>query len=347
MREKFVALDAVRGIGAICVVFAHIAYREELPLAFRHAAPAVDLFFVLSGFVIAHAYENALRTSMTFQQYFRIRMIRLYPTILIGGLIGIAVAAWLPADPSYSFATAVALQVLLLPMLAANHLIFPLNGPHWSLFFELFINFVHAGVAKHLTTRRLVIVLGLGALALLACALYFHSLDLGSQRRTFFGGFARALFSFTLGLLLYRLRGVWQPRIPKVSPFLCMAAFAIGMAAPIPREFGLIYELAIVFLLYPLLVMFSTNAEAPPKWQPFFEWLGMISYPLYAIHLPILDFFDVWLSPPTVPHLYKLLGWGSVVAGCILLAWAIILVDAPFRAWLSKVTRRRPANASA
>src|SRR5689334_13616381 len=95
-KQKFLALDALRGVGAIMVVLAHIAGNEQIHWLFTNASPGVDLFFVLSGFVIAHCYEPGLQTTLTYRRYVRVRMIRLYPTIILGGLAG-AIAASLVA----------------------------------------------------------------------------------------------------------------------------------------------------------------------------------------------------------------------------------------------------------
>ena len=48
-----------------------------------HAYLAVDFFFMLSGFIVARAYEARLSTSMTFVEFVKVRFVRLYPIILI------------------------------------------------------------------------------------------------------------------------------------------------------------------------------------------------------------------------------------------------------------------------
>src|SRR6202000_3121950 len=54
----------------------------------RHAYLAVDFFFGLSGFVVAYAYDDRW-TRMTMLQFFRIRLIRLHPLVLIGATLGL------------------------------------------------------------------------------------------------------------------------------------------------------------------------------------------------------------------------------------------------------------------
>ena len=82
-RRVFGTLDGLRGIAALAVVTRHVpdhTFRELLP----GSALAVDLFFVLSGFVLAHSYTERLRDEMGAMEFMRIRIIRLYPLYILG-----------------------------------------------------------------------------------------------------------------------------------------------------------------------------------------------------------------------------------------------------------------------
>jgi peptidoglycan/LPS O-acetylase OafA/YrhL len=56
-----------------------------------HAVLAVDFFFLLSGFVIGYAYEHRLLANLSVTGFIRIRLIRLYPLILVGTIFGFLV----------------------------------------------------------------------------------------------------------------------------------------------------------------------------------------------------------------------------------------------------------------
>jgi peptidoglycan/LPS O-acetylase OafA/YrhL len=76
---RFEVLDSFRGLSALCVVFFHMHFVQgvtELPF-FRHSDHFVTLFFVLSGFVLAHGY--AFKTNLNFYRFIRSRFFRLYP----------------------------------------------------------------------------------------------------------------------------------------------------------------------------------------------------------------------------------------------------------------------------
>ncbi|HEY9046248.1 MAG TPA: acyltransferase [Ohtaekwangia sp.] len=84
-------LDGLRGIAAIMVVMFHILETfsggDHTQQLINHGYLAVDFFFVLSGFVIGYAYDDRWN-KMTLGDFFKRRLIRLHPMIIIGMLIG-------------------------------------------------------------------------------------------------------------------------------------------------------------------------------------------------------------------------------------------------------------------
>jgi peptidoglycan/LPS O-acetylase OafA/YrhL len=114
MKAHFHVLDGFRGIAAIAVVVAHgwvlLGYKVAV-----HGYLAVDLFFLLSGFVIAQAYEQRLRNGMTLADFCRRRWLRLYPMIALGAVLGAGVTlATRPVTPIDFVGTFIA-QLLVLP----------------------------------------------------------------------------------------------------------------------------------------------------------------------------------------------------------------------------------------
>ena|ERR1700730_5639017 len=83
--HSFPALDGVRGVAAILVALFHLRNRF---LGFNNFPGgdgylAVDLFFVLSGFVLSHAYLPRFQNGMSPSQFMKARLIRLYPLYII------------------------------------------------------------------------------------------------------------------------------------------------------------------------------------------------------------------------------------------------------------------------
>jgi peptidoglycan/LPS O-acetylase OafA/YrhL len=77
--ERFAGLDLLRGIAALAVLALHLPWPAAFGAPLPRAYLAVDLFFLLSGFVISHAYSQQLGTIARFRQYCVARLIRLYP----------------------------------------------------------------------------------------------------------------------------------------------------------------------------------------------------------------------------------------------------------------------------
>src|SRR5580698_9043340 len=87
--HAFSALDGLRGVAAISIVVFHYSQNlgwELLPNAYL----AVDFFFMLSGFVLAHAYEARLRSGQAVAEFMQRRLIRLYPLYWLGTTLPVA-----------------------------------------------------------------------------------------------------------------------------------------------------------------------------------------------------------------------------------------------------------------
>jgi len=93
-KPHYELLDGLRGVAALLVVFYHIF--EGLSFAaggtpittINHGYLAVDFFFILSGFVIGYAYDDRLGKTMTTGNFFKRRLIRLHPMIIMGVILG-------------------------------------------------------------------------------------------------------------------------------------------------------------------------------------------------------------------------------------------------------------------
>lgn len=86
-------LDGLRGVAALLVIWYHVfegyAFAGGgLITTFNHGYLAVDFFFMLSGFVISYAYDDRLRHTLSVKDFFKRRLIRLHPMVVMGALIG-------------------------------------------------------------------------------------------------------------------------------------------------------------------------------------------------------------------------------------------------------------------
>ena len=185
----FATLDGLRGVAAIAVVLHH--YGLETGAALEHSAfVAVDFFFVLSGFVIAFAYEPRFAGGLQAGNFLIVRLIRLYPLYMLGCTISLAVIAarallGLPhLELGYALRSYV-FSCLFLPTpppeagAAYSDAVFPLNGPAWSLSLELGINVLYALCWNRLGSGRLIAFVLLSAFGLEVAADRYADLNLG------------------------------------------------------------------------------------------------------------------------------------------------------------------------
>jgi len=343
--RRYHALDAMRGIAALGVVIFHIGDQLHQRL-FPHAYLAVDFFFMLSGFVLARAYEERLKTSLSAPRFVEMRLIRLYPLFALGVLLGTArvVSRVMDAAPHSMTAAGAFIaffaNMLMLPAWASPDVLFPFDVPAWSLFLEILINIAFAVVLYRLASRFLACFC-LAAGALLFWAIFHQGYnDLGALWSTAGFGLLRVGFSFLLGILLARMRMAAKSNSPMA--LLPLIALALLLAAPWPAGFGAQIDAIAVFVAMPLLLWAGARTELPQSWQPVGAVLGDISYPLYAIHFPLLQiFFHVFFR---TLHLPAVLAGVLFVAGVAWLSWYLAhRFDAPVRRWLSGRMRLRPA----
>jgi peptidoglycan/LPS O-acetylase OafA/YrhL len=203
-KQTFETLNGMRGIAALAVVMMHAQWW----LGVIHPAIvslAVDFFFVLSGFVIAYAYQEPLRAGLRRRDFMLARFIRLYPMFVVGLVFGIA-ARWIYARPSNlnPFFDNVGFNLVMLPFPlqypAKVDNLFPLNFPAWSLFYELIAYMIFALLTPRLNNRRLAVLIAIGFLMLIVTGVTEGSLDRGTWRPSVLGGFARVTFSFFAGV---------------------------------------------------------------------------------------------------------------------------------------------------
>ena len=89
--ERFTAFDGLRGLAAVLVIWFHLGtmhWTHGPPLGFL----AVDLFFLLSGFVLAHRYDAHFASGGSPGMFMTLRAVRLYPLYFAGFLLGAVLA---------------------------------------------------------------------------------------------------------------------------------------------------------------------------------------------------------------------------------------------------------------
>jgi peptidoglycan/LPS O-acetylase OafA/YrhL len=350
-KRIFGALDGIRGVAALCVVVRHTTgFWGRFSMPYNDLA--VDLFFLLSGVVIANAYEARLARGLGLGDFVKIRMQRFYPLYGLGTVIGVAAALALPSighgNWNWSFlALTTIFGALMLPTFNLMHpaYLFPLNRPGWSLFFEMAVNIVFALTWRRLSVRTLAVIVALSAAAMAATTLHYGELGTGWSWRHIAGGVPRVGFSFFAGVLLFRFLKDHARPIP-ISPWLLLAALPLIFLAP--ASWGRPYQLFCVLALFPAMVWVALHAEPGPRAAPIFAFLGRISYPIYAIHGPLYILaFRILYRAHALPRPSLLTGAAFLA---ILVALAAALdrwFDVPVRQWMARPRTKAPILADA
>ena len=329
--RHFDVLDHQRGVAAFMVLFGHAS---ALILGAEHTwVPrkplAVVFFFMLSGFVVASAYRSRIRGGMTFRDFMIRRVIRLYPMIVLGVVVG---TTWfcLFGDQFWSgrlWMIAPLFNLLGLPAPLHTKFSFgpfPVNPPEWSLFFEMAAYVMFPILVTRLSTRSLACVAA-------ACAIVFAVAD----RRWSYGiplyliEF-EAGASFCGGMLLWQLFEKNHLRIWQVPSWTLALALMIVCACPL--SLTCLVDFAALLIVFPAVILLGA-AKGRSIANPAAKLLGELSFPVYILHWPVLLMARRFIQPA--------LGAEAAIAGgmfaAIAFAWlALRCYDEPLRSWLVK-----------
>jgi peptidoglycan/LPS O-acetylase OafA/YrhL len=218
--QRFDVLDALRGLCAVLVVFFHMpvaSHFHALPLT-RHGYLFVDFFFVLSGFVIAHAYGARLGRVADLWPFLVKRMGRVWPlhAVMLAAFVGLELCRlWFNIDAATPFVRDRSVEAIftnLALIQAFNiHDYQTWNGPAWSISVEMGA-YVLFAVLMVIARRRFVPI----SLAIIVVGgLTVVLLAPGFMNTTHNFGFPRAAYGFFLGCLVHR---VWLWRPPTFPP---------------------------------------------------------------------------------------------------------------------------------
>jgi peptidoglycan/LPS O-acetylase OafA/YrhL len=352
-------LDGLRGLGATLVLIGHILLVLG-PMVVPGGAVIVDLFFLLSGFVIAFAYEPRFATGMRAGEFMIHRIVRLYPLYLLGIvigyllLLGLAIGDADGAERSLKLTLQFIPEVFVLPappVLGSNDA-YPLNIPAWTLFFELLVNLVYVLAFRWLRdTRVLVVVTVLCAMLLIATVLSIGGIDAGSDWSTFWAGFGRAGFGFFAGVLTYRLLGrpTTTRRPASRWAFVVLVAIPVACFLPATPELRPFVDLTMAVGLGIPLLYISQSIEPPKRFVRLFIMGGRVSYAIYILHWPFLEAARhlIWSRP----HLAELSPVMGVTIFVLVLPFAYFAegwFDRPARRWIvAKVKQRAAFRAAA
>jgi peptidoglycan/LPS O-acetylase OafA/YrhL len=334
------ALDGLRGFAAISVVLVHLGSWLNFPALAHNSGLALDLFFCLSGFVLPLAYEKRFRTNWPLLQFVRVRLIRLMPLIVLGTLLSapyVLARSHVVNDPiSYQeLLLAIILGVTNIPFLSASTAIggpqvFPLNGPQFSLFLEVFVNVLWAGVRTYNPLRLYILTF---AVCLITLSFVGRG---GYDVATFWTGFPRVGASFFAGAIVFHIGKKFDSRAePRYLFWLILILTALLFYYP--EELPLSIQLVWVALFSPLLVYAGSKTRLSGKVRSLALFSGELSYPIYALHYPIFCWMNGAYQSLTKQPQTILIEGPIVLSGVLLGSYlALRSFDIPIRNWAER-----------
>ena len=364
-KPHYELLDGLRGVAALVVMWYHVFEgfaTSPIDQGFNHGYLAVDFFFILSGFVIGYAYDDRWKGSLTTKEFFKRRLIRLHPMVIMGVVLG-AITYFVQGSERWD-GTHVATSVVMLAMLLnlflipavpgtavdvrGNNEMYPLNGPNWSLFFEYIGNILYALFIRKLSTRWLAVLVALAGIGLASYAIgngsgYGHlGVGWSLSGTNFPGGMLRLLFAFSAGLLMSR---VFKPVHIRGAFWLCSLGVIVLLC--MPHVGGAdrlwlngLYDSVCVILIFPLLVWLGASGKVTDNGTSrICKFCGDISYPVYVVHYPFMYLFYAWLwgGEEKIPFSQAWPAALLVFFGSIALTYLILKVyDEPVRRWLAR-----------
>jgi peptidoglycan/LPS O-acetylase OafA/YrhL len=231
------------------------------------------------------------------------------------------------------YLTALLSGMLMLPSPTWNQdaMAVPFNYPAWSLICEIALNLIYVATWRWWRLPALLTVAVMAGSALCLIGWRYGTTGYGTYWELYWIGYVRVLFSFVTGVAIRRVytgrltysRSAW------CVPLLPLLLFVGGG--------GVAGELAVVLLLIPLLVYVAAHIE-PVGGRRIFVLLGAVSYPFYAIHIPVIQLVE---RAATVLHLAlaSFAPWIGILLCALIIAAALALdrwYDKPARGWLTK-----------
>ncbi|MBO5809918.1 MAG: acyltransferase [Bacteroidales bacterium] len=318
IKPHYLILDGLRGAAALMVLWYHVfegfAFAGGTAIeTFNHGHLGVDFFFMLSGFVISYAYDDRWKSqsrnanSLTIGAFFKRRLIRLQPMVVMGALIGLITyliqggVRWDGTQMSFHWIMmAFLLAMFLIPAypgapydVRGNGEMYPLNGPSWSLFFEYIGNILYALFIRKLSNKQLtalVVTIGLLWIAFVVFDISgYDMIGIGwtLDAANFLGGLLRMLFPFSLGMLMARnfnkttrlhdnkttsFCPCFKLFITKNIFWIAIIVMFVLFSMPYISKTGDIsvngiYELACIIFVFPFIVWFGAAGNITSKFS--------------------------------------------------------------------------------
>ena len=347
----------LRGVAALLVVAYHLQFGGTYRLAIEEATPLfqrcylfVDLFFVLSGFILSYINDADRHDILSAGQYRRFmlrRLIRLYPLLfctLVFMVVERAIYTAVLSGTGHPLRVdwgAGSLRILGSQFLLVNAW-FPgatgWNVPSWSISAEMVAYLLFPLIVRALIRRP-----AASRLALAALAVGFYGWILASDGSLdIVGGLAplRCVAGFSIGMVLYASRRYvadWPSRRCGIVQAGCIAGILVVLATAVPDPVAMIFFAGLVLATWTDrgFLAHILGARVP-------LYLGEISYSVYLTHVCLIDVLDaVWRGPALEDAIGSDPARIVFIVTCyatvlVVSHWTFTRIEVPARRWLTR-----------
>ncbi|SEL11000.1 Peptidoglycan/LPS O-acetylase OafA/YrhL, contains acyltransferase and SGNH-hydrolase domains [Pseudoxanthomonas sp. GM95] len=340
-KEHMPALDGLRGLAALSVVIAHLPTKTWAWEQVNFGETGVFLFFVLSGFLMAHLHLQQPFDAQRLRRFGVARVARIVPLYYTVVLIAYAVSVLTQADFHYRMDTVALVRLL---AFVGSTDVFWSVGPEFQ-FYGFFL-LLWGITALHGKARTLaLLVLGAFAIACYFGSPYLPGVLFISKLHIFLGGVAIALLRHALAT-----RGQ-QPDARGIGALQLLACAAVvGMLFPYHQMLLPLFpaqdvaqisawyytDLPRVLLAALVVLAFSYRNKVSDLLlgNGLVSELGRSSFSIYLLHRPVIDvmtYFGLFerLNPSVA-------GIGCLVATVLLASLVNRILETPARLWITR-----------
>lgn len=349
------ALTSLRAFLAVGVVLFHYQLQWDPALGFspiiERSRLAVDAFFMLSGFILAHVYGPAFASgTFNYRRFLVARLARLYPLHLavLGGVLAMvlgAMAAGVRFDADSYPPLAFFQTLFLVQAWFPTDAVINWSGPSWSLSAEWFAYLLfpaYAWLALRFRARPWAL-LGIGAVGFVVIdALYVQTFGKVLPRAEDSLGILRIAPEFLIGMALYGLGRRWRwSRLTAAASAICTTLLLLGA-----MQLALDDRIIVAFAA-PLILTWSMLARADCEGSlaaPALVFAGEASFALYLVHMPVIVAFKgVVAELRGIDSAFRMTPielTGLFVVTALIAVALHLLVETPGRIWIRRKFER-------
>jgi peptidoglycan/LPS O-acetylase OafA/YrhL len=357
-------LNLIRGIAALLVLIYHVDFMfglrgQLLPAGYL----AVDLFFILSGFVLSLTYGPRIQQgTIDFRGYLVARLARLYPLFLVTTLAGVVVmTARFEANSGYVdtlplSASAIA-NVLMIPTFAAPYATktaFVFNPASWSIFFEMIVSILFFLSLARLPNAGLVLVLIVSGILAALSIFAVGTVDVGYATDNLIYALPRVVYSFTVGILIQRAfaKSAWTCRAGAAYALLLLVILMMQLKLWLPQQ--PYFDLVALMVVLPMLVIAGAGVTLRGASRKIASLLGQASYGVYLIQGTLIIAAAGASQKLLGRKIYDLSPWVGFAFVAFTLALSLLVAEyfeyparRYLKQWAARVPRKRRIPSSA